>query len=166
MRTRTLTRLALATMLAGSTAPSVAASGCTDLTALPVTPGVMWNDVWQALNDQSSCTQNCHLGSAPSGGLDFSSRDIAIYFLVGQPSNQDSALTLVEPGDPRASLLLQKVNCDSPDFGARMPLGGQLAPSLQALIYDWIRGGAQGESAEDPIARDYVFADGIEPAHQ
>lgn len=48
----------------------------------------------------------------------------------------------VRPFEPLASSLFLKVNCETPPFGSRMPLGGSPSPELQALIHDWIASGA------------------------
>lgn len=148
-------------MLAASTVR--AASQCADLSELPIYRGVLWDDVWSSLDAESSCTQNCHVGSAPAASLDLSSRQLSIYFLVGQLSMQSGTLQRVLPGDPQRSLLLQKVACQRPDVGMPMPPpSGHLPPALQALIHDWIEQGALGESAIDPIPRDFLFRDSLE----
>lgn len=140
-----------------------AADGCVDLTGLPVTPKVTWSQVWQALDTQSSCTQNCHLGTSPPAGLELSNASLSIYFLVGQDSGQASDLLRVRPGDPQGSLFWQKVACSSPDVGRPMPPpAGGVSLEVMALIYDWIDQGAYGESAEDPIVRDYLYRDSME----
>jgi hypothetical protein len=140
---------------------ALAASGCEALPG-PITPNVRWPQVWQALTDQSSCTQNCHIGSSPSADLDLSSLTIAIYFLVSQDSSQSNSVKRVIAGDAKRSLFLQKLNCTSPDVGARMPPGGHVPVALQALIYDWIEQGAYGENPNDPVERDFIFKDGAE----
>ncbi|MGE4069979.1 MAG: hypothetical protein AB7E72_02290 [Lysobacterales bacterium] len=140
-----------------------AASGCPDLSGLPIYPRVQFSQVWQALDNQSSCTQNCHLGSAPTGELDLSNASLAIYFLVGQSSSQSGDLLRVKPGDPEGSLFWQKIACTSPGVGAPMPPpAGGVSVDLMGLIYDWIAQGAYGESSEDPIRRDYLFRDSME----
>ncbi len=138
-----------------------AANNCTPLPGT-VSANVRWPQVWQQLNTTANCTDNCHSGSSPTAGLDLSSPTISIYFLVGQFSNQLSTVPMVVPGNARASLLFQKINCGTPDVGNRMPPGGQVSLELQALIYDWIEQGAYGENPEDPIARDFIFRDGAE----
>jgi len=153
-------QLALATVLAS---PAWSAADCDDLSGQPINFNVRWPEVWDALNAGASCTQNCHLGSDSRGDLPLGERDFSIYFLVNQPSVQNDAMLRVEPGNPRFSLFLQKVSCTQPKIGGPMPPpNGHLPVSLQALIYDWIDQGAYGESAEDPIARDFVFRDSIE----
>ncbi|GMU42608.1 MAG: hypothetical protein IT479_10115 [Xanthomonadales bacterium] len=137
--------------------PVQAARGCADLGSEPINPMVQWQDVWSALDTQSSCTQNCHLGSMPTAELDLGNRELAIYFLVGQSSSQDSGTMRVVPGNPLASLFYQKIACTHPDVGRRMPPGGAIPLSVQALVWDWIAQGAHGEDPEDPIPREFVF---------
>ena len=138
-----------------------AASGCDALPGV-INQGVLWPQVWQTMSDQSSCTQNCHIGSAPSADLDLSSQLISIYFLVSQDSSQNPLLKRVVPGNARSSLFFQKINCATPDVGGRMPPGGHVPIELQALIYDWIEQGAYGENPNDPAERDFYFKDGVE----
>lgn len=151
-----------ALLLLALSPPLQAAEGCVDLGGLPIIRGVLWEDVWNAMDRESSCTQNCHLGTAPAGDLDLSSRQLSIYFLVGQLSSQSGSVLRVQPGDPTGSLLYQKVACAEPDVGRAMPPGGHVPQILQELIYDWIEQGAFGESAEDPIPRDFIFRDSLE----
>lgn len=153
----------LAIVLFAGTGSAGAASLCSELADLPINPNVQWSQVWDTLTNQSSCTQNCHMGSFPTGDLDLSSRAISIYFLVGQPSSQALASLRVDPGNPRASLFWQKVGCGIPDVGTPMPppLGGA-SLEIQGLIYDWIEQGAYGENPEDPIPRDFMFRDSLE----
>ena len=77
----------------------------------------------------------------------------AIYKIIG---------SYVIPGDPLGSGLFDKVNCDPPALGERMPLDGSpLTLDEQALIYDWIAQGAYGEPGA-PINRRFIFRDGAE----
>lgn len=156
-------RALLAIFLCSITAPASAAGNCSDLSGLPINQNVEWPQVWASLNNDASCTQNCHLGSFPTGDLDLSNPVISIYFLVGQASSQDMLLKRVEPGSPRASLIWQKVACGAPDVGTPMPppFGGA-SVEIQGLIYDWIEQGAYGENPEDPIPREFLFRDSLE----
>ena len=140
---------------------SHAATGCEALPG-PITPGVLWPQVWQALTDQSSCTQNCHIGGSASGDLDLSSPVVSIYILVSQDSSQNNTVKRVIAGDAKRSLFFTKVNCTSPGVGNRMPPGGHVPTALQALIYDWIEQGAYGEDPDEPATRDFFFKDGAE----
>ncbi len=145
----------------GPNAQAQTASGCTPLPGA-IMPNVRWPQVWQALNQQSNCTDNCHVGSNASGQLDLSSQVISIYFLVSQDSAQSTEVKRVIAGNAKNSLFLQKVNCQTPSVGGRMPPGGSLPLALQALIYDWIEQGAYGENPDDPVARDFIFKDSVE----
>lgn len=61
--------------------------------------------------------------------------------LVGQPSVRDPARTLVRPGDPRRSLLVQKILRDYPGLpGAPMPPEAPLSAAEQRLIVGWVEG--------------------------
>lgn len=156
-------RLALTMLLLTGPMWLHATSGCPDLSGLPINPKVQFSQVWQALDTQSSCTQNCHLGSSPSAGLDMSNSMLAIYFLVGQDSSQLSDVRRVQPGDPEGSLFWQKVACTSPAVGRPMPPpAGGVPVDILGLIYDWIEQGAYGEGNEDPIPRDYLYRDSME----
>ncbi len=95
-------------------------------------------------------TTNCAGCHSPGGAADLAgialqlTEGVAYDLLVSQPSVQDPDLTLVAPGDPDASLLLAKVESDSPPVGLRMP---RFAPALSddeiALIRSWIQQGAE-----------------------
>lgn len=139
-----------------------AASGCANLSGTPITPNVSWQlDIKPMINEVISmdgrCT-SCHSGQDPPAGLDLSDANYdAIYKIVGG---------VVIAGNPTGSIFFNKVNCDSPDFGSQMPLGGDAYTIAQrGLIYDWIEQGARGEdpeSVDGPIFRDFVFRDGSE----
>ena len=45
----------------------LAASGCADLDSIPIRFDVEWPEVWQRLNAEAGCGQNCHLGASPAG---------------------------------------------------------------------------------------------------
>ena len=136
--------------------------GCDSISGGPINANVRWDQVWQALNDRGGCTSSCHLGAAPAADLDFSSRSLGIYYLVGQQSTQGS-VTRVVPGNAAASLLYQKIACAMPAVGLPMPPpAGRLPADVQALVYDWIEQGALGEASEDPIPRVFVFKDSLE----
>ncbi len=136
--------------------------GCDPIAGRPINLNVRWDQVWQALNDRGGCTSGCHLGAAPAAVLDFSSRQLAIYYLVGQQSTQGDAMRVV-PGNAAASLLYQKIGCSAPAVGQPMPPpDGRLPEDVQGMVYDWIEQGALGEPGEDPIPRAFVFKDSLE----
>jgi hypothetical protein len=53
---------------------------------------------------------------------------------------------IVVPGDPCASIIVQKVS-SAPPFGARMPTSGPpyLSPAERSLLADWIAEGAHAD---------------------
>lgn len=142
---------------AQATDPSPGSGHCDDLSGVPINLHLGWGTVWQALSEESTCTDNCHNGTDPAAELDLGSLMLSIYFLVNQPSSRDLDAVRVVPGDPRASLFFRKVNCVKLPVGRRMPPGGHMSLELQGLIYDWIEQGAYGEGFEDPIPRDFLF---------
>jgi hypothetical protein len=85
----------------------------------------------------------CHLPSSRrSSGIDATGFDVSSYtsFVRGGNSSRDTAIV---PGDPCASLVVQKVS-SAPPAGARMPSDGPpyLSPKEIALLSDWIAEGA------------------------
>jgi hypothetical protein len=134
-------------------------SGCTSIEDIPVTYGIEYGAAIQGIfNDfdgmGDGCV-DCHVNPMPAGGLSLES-GISWGNLVAQPSNEDASLIYVVPKSPKKSLLFQKVNCDSPDVGDRMPLGfGDLSPEQQALIYDWIAEGAPSGTTDDIFHNDF-----------
>jgi hypothetical protein len=134
-----------------SQAGAVAPSGCTDIQDVPVTYAIEYGAAIQGLFDNFNGMNNgcvdCHFSpdlGTPSGNLDLSA-GVSWANLFNVPSAEDASLVYVVPGHPEQSLLFQKVNCDAPGVGARMPLGGYgggLSAEQQALIYDWIAEGA------------------------
>jgi hypothetical protein len=146
------TRLALLCLLAPA-AGLAQPSGCDSIASVPIT----WNidyatDIQEIFATRCS---NCHVDHAgnPSAGLDLDP-DWSYDNLVNAPSGTGEIL--VVPGNPQASVLFQKINCDTPAAGLRMP---RLRPDIplaeQALIYDWIMLGA-------PRVTDTLFANGFE----
>ena len=131
--------------------PSPAApppGNCTDISAIPVQYTITYGAAIQGMFTNFSGTGqgciSCHSTPDANPSANLTLVDGYSYVqLVNQPSSQDPSLTYVIPGHPEQSLLFQKVNCDSPPVGSRMPLiGGPLSPEQQALIYDWIAAGA------------------------
>ena len=92
--------------------------------------------------DDGQCTA-CHTasGRAPLGleigGLDLSSRDTLLR------GGAQAGAAIVRPGDPCASVLVQKVS-ETPPFGGRMPLDGPpfLTATDRQVLHDWIAEGA------------------------
>ncbi|SDD95045.1 hypothetical protein [Aquimonas voraii] len=143
--------------LAASSAAFAQATGCDDLAALAVTPRVDYHTQIQPIWE-IRCS-NCHVnfGSAPAAELSLNAEDSWIE-LVDIPSVQAAGRTRVLPGQVAASYLFEKINCEQPAVGTRMPRGRIAIPlSEQALIRDWIQQGAR------ELTPPLLFADGFEP---
>lgn len=108
---------------------------CDDLSAQPARL-VDFEAQVQPLFDRA-CT-SCHSGASPAASLDLTSPESRNYLLG--PSTQLPGVPRMVAGRPDASFLMEKVGCDAPQAGARMPIGaGQLTLDEQALLRDWIR---------------------------
>ena len=158
-----LTASVEAVLLTGDRAFGQSLSGCTSIADVPpIYSGIQYGAAIQGLFDDfdgngSGCNM-CHFTPppTPSGHLNLDD-GFSWKNLVDVPANEDPTLTYVVPGHPEQSLLFQKINCDSPPVGARMPYGyPALTPEQQALIWDWIAAGA-------PVGTtDGVFRDGFD----
>jgi hypothetical protein len=98
------------------------------------------------------CTA-CHVGATAPQGLRLDAAN-SYALLVGVASTGQPSTLRVAPGNPGASLLIQKLE-GTATVGARMPLNG--TPLIQSdinIIRQWITDGAQGPPAppgNDPI---------------
>ena len=85
----------------------------------------------------------CHLSTSPSAsGIRLVGLDLTEYGPLMR-GGDNSRQTIVVPGDPCASILLQKVSA-GPPFGSRMPSNGPpyLSHDDRQLLSDWIAEGA------------------------
>lgn len=147
---------AMAVVLFGTrhAAAFVDAEGCSDLDAVPIQYLIDYQSAIQGIFDDNCIA--CHSGDKPPAGLDLSAGGSWSH-IVNVPSSQDASFTRVLPDDPYRSLLFLKVNCDTPGVGHRMPFGLEpLSDDDQALIFDWIAGGAPSGST------DGIFRSGFE----
>jgi hypothetical protein len=130
----------LVAALAAMSSCALAQSGCDSLDAIPVTYQISYQAGIQGLFN-ANCTE-CHEGDTPAGGMDLSG-GVSWSNLVWHESSQNALFTRVIPNAPELSLLFNKINCATPGLGHRMPLfRTPLTLDQQALIYDWIKGGA------------------------
>jgi hypothetical protein len=148
---------AVLTAFAALPVAGVAPSGCTSIEDVPpIYGGIEYGAAIQGLFDNfltnggSAGCADCHTssgGGAPSGNLDLTD-GVSYLNLINVPADEDASLFYVVPNHPEQSLLFEKVNCDTPAIGVRMPYLGYpdgtttLSPDQQALIYDWIAEGA------------------------
>jgi hypothetical protein len=129
---------------------------CDTLDPAPLNTSVEFESI-QAIftggpGQEARCT-TCHAPST-SGGLSLAPEN-AFAALVNVDSSQDPTVKRVIPFSSSGSLLFQKVNCNNPGVGARMPLGRpSLSLNEQRLIRDWINQGA--------LLRQRIFVDGFE----
>jgi hypothetical protein len=91
------------------------------------------------------CT-NCHIGAGAPQGLRLDAAN-SYALLVNVASNEVPALLRVNPGNPDASYLVQKIQGNAA-VGGRMPLGGQPLPQDRIdLVRSWIAAGAPAAAA-------------------
>jgi hypothetical protein len=87
------------------------------------------------------CT--CHQpANRSTSGIDQSGLSLENYAALMRGGNLSQS-NIVVPGDPCASVIVQKVS-NAPPFGARMPPGGPpfMSPEEIGLLRDWIAEGA------------------------
>ena len=124
-----------------------AQSLCDSLDEIPVTYQISYQAGIQGLFN-THCTE-CHEGDTPAGDLDLSG-GVSWSNIVDHGSSQNSQYTRVIPNAPELSLLFHKINCGTPEVGHRMPLfRTPLTLDEQALVYDWIKGGAPVTSLDE-----------------
>lgn len=113
-------------------------------TATPPTPGGQptFTAIYNEIIVGQTCT-TCHF--APP--LNFNTNDQAYAQLVGVPASGPfcggTGKILVVPGNPDASLLVDKVSNAKPSCGAVMPPSGPLPAAQIQQIRDWISAGAK-----------------------
>ena len=101
----------------------------------------------------SQCIR-CHSGANAPQQLQLT-EGISYDALVNVPSQEQSDLLLVEPGNADQSYLVQKIRGDAGITGGRMPLGGPfLSDDLIQVVVDWVNNGAlpPTEEPDDPDA--------------
>lgn len=97
--------------------------------------------MFQRSGFQGGCS--CHQpGNRSTIGIDQSGLSLLDYASLRRGGNTSGA-NIVVPGDPCASVIVQKVS-NAPPSGARMPPGGPpfMSPEEIALLRDWIAEGA------------------------
>ena len=157
-RCRTLA-LAILAVVSMRVIAAVPPSGCTPIDDIaPIYNGIQFGAAIEGIfvdfNGLGNGCADCHTSAMhtqiPAGNLDLDPSESPSPYvnLINVVSAEDPSLIYVVPNDPENSLLFQKVNCDTPGVGVRMPYQGYpdgmttLSPYQQALIYDWIAEGA------------------------
>ena len=145
----------------GTTTASAAAAGGGAAGAPTAAGPVTFSRVWAEVLFPKGCAgAYCH--GAGQGNLKFTSKEQAHAALVGVPAAGmacgASGKQRVKPGDPAASLLLEKLEQSKPSCGDPMPIGTKVEPgcvsmsqpvcNTQAeltLIRQWIAAGARND---------------------
>ena len=136
----------------GSSPPTAGAAGAAgSAPASEPTFTAVYRDILQGGGCNGGPT--CHAGSL-AGQLELSTPATAYAALVairaqgsggGAMSCNGTGLLRVAPGDPDASLLVQKLEADPPVCGQHMPPGRTLAPEQLAQLRAWIGAGAAND---------------------
>lgn len=116
-------------------------AGCDDLSDIPETLNVDYASQIEPLW-VGTCT-GCHKPNSANGGGLSLTVGTSYAAMVNVASTQVPGLAMVEPGDPAASYLLEKISCDNPQVGNRMRPGSPMDRNDQALVRDWIAQGAR-----------------------
>lgn len=93
-------------------------------------------------NGTGGCS--CHLPTnRRTSGIDIGGLDMSTYEKLMKGGKTSGSDTMVVPGNPCESVLLQKTS-SAPPFGGRMPSDGPpyFTPAERALLSDWIAEGA------------------------
>ena len=96
------------------------------------------------------CTQ-CHAGATAPVGMRLTA-DVSYAMIVNVPSVEVPGLRRIQPGDPNASYLVQKIEGRAA-IGGRMPLNGTPLPQATIdVIRQWVAAGAPRTVASGPGA--------------
>jgi len=95
-------------------------------------------------------TSGCHAGANPDAGLNLEAAN-SYAQLVGIASTQDAAILRVNPGNPNASYLIQKLE-GTAATGGQMPPSGALDQADIDVIRQWISDGAIDDTVVPPAA--------------
>lgn len=111
-----------------------------------------FTNVRETLFSSSCVFSSCHGVGGAAAGLDLMATDLHDVLLSRMPTSADTAMPLIEPGEPENSWLYQLISQCQPvdDAGTgklHMPLNApELSdPTLVALVRDWIAAGAPND---------------------
>ncbi len=120
-------------------------SACTDGSCGCPGDGVSFAAEVQPILTNRCTGMGCHSPPTNAADLDLSAGS-AWAELVDVPSSQCNNRMLVEPGQPGASYLMNKIQNVDLCFGTKMPkVGGSLDPAQIATISEWICRGAAND---------------------
>lgn len=138
----------------------------------PISPGETTGEVTadlQSIEDNvfTPICSKCHIGASAPEGLQLDAAH-AYNLLVGVPSVEEPSLLRVNPGNPTASYLVQKIEGAAGIEGGQMPLGETPLPQATIdAIRQWITDGAPNVPGAAAAAAERSFAiDDTEPLDQ
>lgn len=152
MRARHIGATVAAVLALGSTSGCAGGGKGLDANGRPAAPGGSSSGMLTAdfgsIQDHvftPICTV-CHAGASAPQGLRLDAAN-SYSLLVGVPSNEVPSLLHVNPGNPDASYIIQKLEGHAA-VGAQMPFGGPPLPTATiGVIRQWITDGAQRGTA-------------------
>lgn len=109
----------------------------------PPPPGGLapnFSEIQAAVFTPTCATSTCHSGGSPAAGLNLDANN-SYSMLVGVASSQDASVLRVNPGNPSASYLVQKLE-GTASGGGPMPPSGSLEQATIDTIRQWISDGA------------------------
>lgn len=112
-------------------------------------PGGPISADFQSIQDNvfTPICSKCHIGASAPEGLQLDAAH-SYNLLVGVPSNEQSNLLRVKPGDPDNSYMVHKIEGLAGIVGGQMPLGETPLPQTTIdAIRQWITDGAANVSA-------------------
>ena len=152
-RLRGISRLVCSARLACVLAAFVSVAGCDEKLSSLTGPSPALEPTFTSIQQEIFTTTDsagrsacivCHsnVGRAPAAGLVLLP-GVAYNNVVNVPSRNKAGATLIIPGDPENSYLVQKLEGNSGITGVRMPLGGPYLTDGQLLVLKtWIQRGA------------------------
>jgi hypothetical protein len=105
----------------------------------PPDQAVAWKDLYEMVLAPSCAQAGCHDATTAAGKLTFKDVCQARKAVLGSGL---CGKILVEPGDPDASFLVEKLESATPSCGSSMPPTGRLAQPTLDAIRSWISDGA------------------------
>ena len=117
----------------------------------PVGFGPVFSEIQAQLFTPTCATASCHSGANPPANLNLQEAN-SYAMLVGIASDQDGNILRVNPGNPDASYLIQKLE-GTAGGGVQMPPNNALAQAEIDVVRQWILDGAVDDRAQasDPI---------------
>lgn len=102
--------------------------------------------LWTILQAKTCARSGCHSGASPAAGMDLSS-PVSVYAnwvnVAKTTSSGCTQTTRVVPGDPDASVVIQRLSPGGGGCGSQMPTGGPFLTSDELNQFrQWVAAGA------------------------